>query len=68
MNLKGNGIRRMKGGLWFIPLYFRLEFSMKYLSWEGVCDSRGRGGGEYGSKLYFYSCNRKWLMDPQVSC
>jgi hypothetical protein len=40
---------------------------MRYLSWEGVCDSRERGG-KYESKLYFYSCNGKWLMDPQVSC
>jgi hypothetical protein len=48
-------------------IVFKLEFSMRYLSWECMCDSKERGG-EYGSKLYFYSCNGKWLMDPQVSC
>ncbi len=25
-------------------------------------------GGEYGSKLYFDSCNGKWLMYSNVSC
>jgi hypothetical protein len=27
-----------------------------------------RRGGKYGDKLYFYSCNGKWLKDFQVSC
>jgi hypothetical protein len=27
-----------------------------------------RRGGEYGVKLYFDSCNGKWLMDDQLSC
>ncbi len=67
MDSKGNGTRRTKGGLWIIPLYFRLDFSMRYFFWESVCDYRERGG-EYANKLYFYSCNGKWLMDPQVSC
>jgi hypothetical protein len=32
---------------------------------EGVGDNIKRGG-KYGGKLYFYSYNEKWLMDPQV--
>ncbi len=27
-----------------------------------------RRGGKYGDKLYFYSCNGKWLRDFQISC
>jgi hypothetical protein len=36
------------------------------LLWERVCVTLKRGG-EYGVKLYFDSCNGKWLIDSQIS-
>jgi hypothetical protein len=32
-----------------------------------VCDIKEKEG-EYGNKLYFYSCNGEWLMDSHCSC
>ncbi len=31
-----------------------------------VCDI-GERGGDYASRMYFYHCNEKWLMDFHVS-
>jgi len=68
-DLVKKGIKKMKIGLGIIPFYFRLGFFSKNLSLgkKGVCDIRKKRK-EYENKLYFESCNGKWLMDSNVSC
>jgi hypothetical protein len=61
-----------KKGLGVIPLYskyydFRLDVDRRVLfKKKCVCDI-GERGGEYGSRMYFYHCNGKWLLDSHVS-
>jgi hypothetical protein len=67
-DLVKKGIKRMKRRLGIILFYSRLGFFSlnPSLGREGVRDIRKRRK-EYRSKLYFESCDGKWLMDSNVS-
>ncbi len=48
--------------------YFRLDVAIIiFLGNKCVCDM-GETRGEYGSRMYSYHCNEKWLMDSHNSC
>jgi hypothetical protein len=55
--------------LWIIPLkeYFKLDVVKRVLLRKKCVFDIGERGKEYGSKMYFYHYNGKWLMDSNGS-
>ncbi len=61
--------RRIRGDFGSFPCiqdydYSKLDMArIVFLGKKCVCDM-----GEYGSIMYFYHCNEKWLTDSHNSC
>jgi hypothetical protein len=68
-----SGIRRkIKGDCTSKSFFYIRDYDLRldvvrkvFLGKKFVCDI-GEKGGEYGSKMYSYHCNGKWLMDFHV--
>jgi len=65
--------RRIRGDCGSLPFiqdydYSRLDVArIFFLGKKCVCDM-GERGGEYGSRMYSYHCNAKWLTNSHSFC